>query len=121
VLVVDDDAEMRAVVRRTLENAGHVVREVARGDGVEEALRTGAADALILDEKMPGRSGLDVLASVRRAYPALPVVLITAFGGAVIERRALELGATRYLEKPFSLRRLVDLLRELGEAAAPAS
>src|SRR5262249_10211892 len=106
VLVVDDDAEMRTLLRRTLEFDGHQVAERDRGTHVMAAVREVPFDLIILDKEMPGMSGLDVLPLLRREFPRLPVLLVTAFGGRQIASSALRLGATKYLEKPFRLSQL---------------
>jgi DNA-binding response OmpR family regulator len=123
VLVVDDDAEMRALLRRTLEFDGHRVTERDRGTHVLAALREDAFDLIILDKEMPEMTGLDLLPSLRREFPRVPVLLVTAFGGRQVETSALRLGATRYLEKPFRLsqfREVVDglLAGSPGESQA---
>jgi DNA-binding NtrC family response regulator len=121
VLVVDDDAEMRAMLRRALEGVGYAVTECERVDEVEEALATGPAHAVVLDKELPGQGGLDLLPGLRAAHPHLPVILVTAFGGAEVEHDARRLGATVYLEKPFRLGDLVGTLHQLGGARSVAS
>lgn len=106
VLVVDDDAEMRALLRRTLEFDGHQVTERDRGMHVLAALRELPFDLIILDKEMPGMTGFDLLPMLRREFPEVPVLLVTAFGGHRVESSALRLGATSYLEKPFRLSQL---------------
>jgi DNA-binding NtrC family response regulator len=110
VLVVDDDAEMRALVRRTLEFDGHQVAELDRGTHVVETLRGAPFDLVILDKEMPGLTGIDLLPILHREFPTVPVVLVTAFGGRQVASSALRLGAARYLEKPFRLGQLRDAI-----------
>jgi two-component system response regulator FlrC len=110
VLVVDDDAEMRALLRRTLEFDGYLVTERDRGAHVLGALREAPFDLIILDKEMPEMTGLDVLPLLRREFPGVPVLLVTAFGGGQVESSALRLGATSYLEKPFRLSQLRDVV-----------
>ena len=116
VLVVDDDAEMRALLRRTLEFDGHEVSELDRGTLVVETLRGAPFDLMILDKEMPGMTGMDLLPILHREFPQLPVVLITAFGGRQVATTALRLGATKYLEKPFRLGQLHDAIDGLISA-----
>ena len=78
VLVVDDDDEMRALVRRTLEAEGYQVTERDRGTHVLETLRGAPFDLIILDKEMPGLTGLDLLPLLHRDFPEVPVVLVTA-------------------------------------------
>ena len=118
VLVVEDDQDMRALLRRILEGTGYRVLERGRADGLPEALQELRVDVVVLDKEMPGTGGLQALAQLRRSHPRLPVILITAFGGPDVERRALALGATRYLEKPFSLRHLLESVRQASRGTA---
>lgn len=120
VLVVDDDDEMRALLRRTLEFDGYEVSERDRGTHVLEALRGAPFDLIILDKEMPGLTGLDLLPLLRREFPQVPVVLVTAFGGRQIAASALRLGAASYLEKPFRLGQLRDVIDGLISPSADA-
>ncbi len=110
VLVVDDDDEMRALLRRTLEADGFQVTERDRGTRVVETLRGAPFDLIILDKEMPGLTGLDLLPVLHREFPQVPVVLVTAFGGGQVAASALRLGAASYLEKPFKLGQLRDAI-----------
>ena len=110
VLVVDDDPEMRATLRRGLEGARLMVSECSRADDVLSILANARVDAVILDKEMPEQTGFELLPRLRRAHPRMPVIVITAFGGDAVRRRALDLGASGFLEKPFRLTRLLDLL-----------
>ena len=110
VLVVDDDDEMRALLRRTLEADGYQVTERDRGTRVVETLRGAPFDLIILDKEMPGLTGLDLLPVLHREFPQVPVVLVTAFGGRQVAASALRLGAASYLEKPFKLAQLRDAI-----------
>jgi CheY-like chemotaxis protein len=113
VLVVDDDDEMRRLLRRSLESDGHRVTEQDRGAEALATLREGTFDLVILDNRMPGLSGLDLLPMLRREFPNLPVLLVTAFGGRQVAASALRLGAASYLEKPFRLGQLRDAIAGL--------
>jgi CheY-like chemotaxis protein len=118
ILVVDDDDEMRAILRRMLESEGYDVTEQSRATHVLEALRNTPFDLVILDKEMPGLTGLDLLPVLRREFPRLPVVFVTAFGGRQVASTALRLGATSYLEKPFRLAQLRDAI--VGVFSRPA-
>jgi DNA-binding NtrC family response regulator len=110
VLVVDDDDEMRSLLRRTLEFDGHEVTERDRGTHVIETLRQAPFDLIILDKEMPGLNGLDLLPILHREFPQIPVLFVTAFGGRQVAASAVKLGATSYLEKPFRLGQLRDAI-----------
>jgi DNA-binding response OmpR family regulator len=121
VLVVDDDAEMRVLLRRTLEFDGHHVTELDRGTHVVETLRGTPFDLVILDKEMPGLTGMDLLPILRREFPNVPVVLVTAFGGRQVATSAVRLGAARYLEKPFRLGQLRDAVDAIISRSADES
>jgi DNA-binding NtrC family response regulator len=110
ILVVDDDDEMRSLLRRSLEFDGHHVTERDRGTQVLKTLRESAFDLVILDNLMPGLNGLDLLPMLRREFAHLPVLLVTAFGGRQVATSAFRLGAASYLEKPFRLGQLRDAI-----------
>jgi DNA-binding NtrC family response regulator len=114
VLVVDDDSEMRAVVRDLLQRGGFEVFEESSGEPIVSGAND-PFDVIIVDKEMPGINGLDLLSFVRHRYPAVPVILITAFGGPRVAAEAFDRGATRYLEKPF---RMGDLLTVLQSVVA---
>jgi DNA-binding response OmpR family regulator len=73
---------------------------------------------VVLDVELPGGNGLDVLAGLRRRWPSLPVIVMTAFGNPVVADRARRLRADAYLEKPFRLAALVDEIRRVGSHGA---
>jgi len=120
VLVIDDDPEMRALLKDVLERAGHRVLQEASGEQVILSLESQRVDVVILDKEMPGLNGMDLLAFLRQRWPATPVILITAFGGPSVAAEALRLGAARYLEKPFRVAHLADMVRMLAPSAAGA-
>jgi two-component system OmpR family response regulator len=117
VMIVDDDAEMRALLRDVLERDGFHVHEHSASDGLLPLLEEWIPDAIVLDKEMAGSSGLDLLPDIRRRHPHTPVVLVTAFGGADVEAEALRLGAAYYMDKPFRVARLLEVLRAaVGQA-----
>ncbi len=112
VLVVDDDAGMRALLKDWLERDGFRVIEEPSADGLLAAAKATPLDVVVLDKEMPGSGGFDVLPSFRRQCPEVPVILITAFGGGAVAQEAMRLGARSYLEKPFQLRALLEAVRD---------
>jgi CheY-like chemotaxis protein len=114
VLVADDDAELRLVIKSVLKKAGYSVTEAADGNRLvdlmaDELLLRGGEhpfDLIISDVRMPGWTGLEVLRSLRAAGNRTPVVLITAFGDEKVHAEAASLGAATLLDKPFGLAEL---------------
>jgi CheY-like chemotaxis protein len=117
VLVVDDDPAIREYVGDMLELEGYDVRFAVDGPAALESIAAARPDCLVLDVMMPGMSGHDVLAHVRRADggPALPVVMLTAAADEKQSWQAWNGGVDYFLAKPFDaeqlLRYLDDLLR----------
>ena len=102
-LVVDDERKMRRILQMALERIG--VDSVAADSG-EEALGRFEAekiDLVLTDLKMPGMSGVDLLAELRRRDPELPVIVLTAFGTVQTAVQAMKLGAFDYVLKPFDV------------------
>lgn len=120
VLLIEDAPTIVKLIETTIAPLGHMV--IARGDGESglEAIDQIALDLVVLDIGLPGLDGWEVLDRVRHTYSPedLPVVVVTAHGDAGDRLRAMELGANRFLPKPFhpeSLREAVQSL--LGSAA----
>ena len=107
LLIVDDEEEMRHMLSVLLRKEGYKP-DVAK-DGVEalEKCEKTLFDIILCDVRMAQGGGLELLAAVRRALPAVPVLLMTAFGDADVHRRARLAGAADVLDKPVD----VDLLR----------
>jgi len=103
VLVVDDDEDIRACVSLHLEAAGYRVETAKDGIDAIEAMRRSRPDALVLDVEMPRLDGFGLLQEVQTSgiAPFTPVLLLTARHSTSDVKRALELGATDFLAKPF--------------------
>jgi DNA-binding response OmpR family regulator len=113
ILLVDDDPEMRAVVRDFLAASGFRILEAADTETLLALVPRVEPAAIILDHELPGDWGLEVLPLLRERHPRIPVVVITAFGGPRLRATAEELGAAGYLDKPFRLARLLCLVQQL--------
>jgi DNA-binding NtrC family response regulator len=108
ILVTDDDRTCRDSIQKTLERGGHTVE--GRGD-VESAILASeqyAFDLILCDYRMPGKTGLDLLAELKEKGSAVPVVMISAFADACTEAIAKQLGARAFLKKPFRRQELLD-------------
>ncbi|MDY7230763.1 sigma-54-dependent transcriptional regulator [Hyalangium rubrum] len=126
VLVVDDEESVRTFLAELLGNAGYQVRCAGNGAQALEMLEGGSFDAVLLDVVMPEMSGLEVLRRYRSTGGSAPVIVLSALAGADDAVRAMKMGASDYLSKPFSNDELEDVLaRALGtrapsrQAAAP--
>ena len=101
ILIADDEAEIRNLLRLYLENEGFDVVEVSSGDKVKEALKNDKPDLCLLDIMMPGRDGLHVLQDIRDESN-IPVIIISARTADAERILGLNLGADDYITKPFN-------------------
>jgi two-component system, OmpR family, response regulator len=113
VLLAEDDPMIGASIRSGLRQDGFAVDWVEDGRAAEQALATGVHDALVLDLGLPQRSGLDVLATMRRRRDSRPVLVLTARDSVADRVAGLDAGADDYLIKPFDLDELAARLRAL--------
>ncbi|MDP1805129.1 MAG: response regulator transcription factor, partial [Acidimicrobiales bacterium] len=117
ILVVDDDATVRTLLRRMLTIEGYEVGEAVDGASALEKVGAWAPDLLLLDIMMPGQDGLDVLEGLRRTS-AVPVILLTAKSEEADRVLGFRFGADDYVVKPFSTAeltaRIAAVLRRTG-------
>ena len=106
VLLVEDKAELRAMLRKALEKAGYTVDEAPDGNSAIEKVRARRYLVVLTDLKLPGASGLDVLREARRADAMIPVILITAYGSVEEAVTAMKDGAFDFIQKPVELEHL---------------
>lgn len=114
VLVIDDEAHIRRMMRLTLEAASYEVGEAADGlQGIEMCGAGTAWDVVLLDQKMPGIDGIETLRRLRERAPATRVIMVTAFASIELAVDAMKLGATDFVRKPMT----PDILRNTVAAA----
>ena len=120
ILVIEDEARIRSFVARGLEAEGYAVEGAADGSaGLARALGP-SWDLVVLDLRLPGMSGLDLLEELHLRRPALPVLVLSARSDLPTKLRGFELGAADYLPKPFALDELLARVRvQLRKRAAP--
>lgn len=106
VLVVDDDSEVRRVVRRGLEGQGCQVAEAADGSSALAMAGALAVDVAILDRQLPGMSGLELMVELRRRVPSVHIIMLTGASAEADRVLGLVSGADDYMVKPFSAREL---------------
>src|SRR5271154_5796794 len=114
VLLVEDKAELRAMLRKALERAGYTVDEAPDGNAAVDKVRSRRYLMVLTDLKLPGNSGIEVLREARRVEPTLPVILVTAYGSVEEAVTAMKEGAFDFIQKPVDL----DHLKLLLERAA---
>jgi two-component system nitrogen regulation response regulator GlnG len=115
IWVVDDDQSIRFVLEKALVREQFSVRTFSNPRDVIRALDDDAPQVLVSDIRMPGGSGIDLLAQVKTRHPGLPVIIMTAFSDLDSAVSAFQGGAFEYLPKPFDLTTAVDLIRRAVE------
>ncbi len=101
-LVVDDEKNIRVTVRRCLDSGDIQVSDAINGEEALEILSRESFNLLLLDLKLPGLDGMEVLRRVRTLYPDLKVIIISAHGSVQTAVEAMKTGALDFLEKPFT-------------------
>ncbi len=115
VLICDNEAPLRALVRGALEIGDYEILEAHDGDESVELARACEPDLIVLDMMMPGRTGLEVLIELRaeERFTATPVIMLTARAQAQDRNAALEAGVSHFLPKPFSPLELASVVEDL--------
>jgi CheY-like chemotaxis protein len=115
ILVCDDEEAMRALMRAALDPLGCEIVEARDGDEALALAQSRGPDLIVLDMMMPGRTGLEVLAELRRdaEYADTPVIVLTARAQASDREAAALVGASRFITKPFSPRELCASVEQL--------
>ncbi len=111
ILVVDDLADMCRALRELLEFNGYQVETVQDGDRALKKIAGGWPDAVLLDIRLPGINGIEVLKKARKLDRNLPVVIITAYGDKTSAKKSMAAGAMDYIQKPFSNHEIVGAVK----------
>ncbi len=115
ILVVDDEDQIRQLIRETLEQAGYHVAEARDGREALQQYRLAPADVIIMDILMPEQDGLETTATLRREFPNVKVIAITGGSDMIGILNFLDvakmLGAHRVLQKPFEMKTLLDTVQ----------
>ena len=121
ILLVDDDDVFRKRLGRAFRERGHDVRLAANYDEALTSAREDSPQFAVVDLKMPGRSGLDVVRDLKAVDPTTRIIVLTGYGSIATAVDAVKLGATQYLPKPADADEiLAALTREEGEAGPAA-
>ncbi|ADW17241.1 response regulator receiver protein [Desulfobulbus propionicus DSM 2032] len=118
ILVIDDDEQMRILLRQVMEWAGYEVTEAGDGREGMHKQRRQPANLVITDLIMPEQEGLKTITSLKKEFPEVKIIAISGGGRIGPEAylpAAQELGADRVFSKPFEVRELVDAVKELLE------
>lgn len=112
ILVVEDDLNLREAIVDSLMLKGHQVQEVCNGAEAVKVIAHSSLDAILSDINMPEMDGLQLLAHVKKHQPWLPMILMTAYGDVGQAVKAMQLGASDYLMKPFEVQELLALINK---------
>jgi two-component system KDP operon response regulator KdpE len=118
ILVVDDEAQIRRVMRATLSAQGYVISEVKTGEEALEFVRKQRPDLVLLDVNMPGMGGIEACREIRRMSDA-PIIMLTVRNAERDKVSALDAGADDYVVKPFSIEELLARIRAALRRYAP--
>jgi len=118
ILIVDDEPNLPHQLARFLGKQGYDVLTAADGPAGARALQQHTVDLLLLDVRLPGMSGLQLLKEIRESEPDLPVVMLTAYGDVQTAVSAMKLGASDYLIKGFDLAELLLVVQRALETCA---
>jgi two-component system response regulator AtoC len=113
ILIVEDEEKLRRVIELQLKSSGFDVLQA--GTAEDAARHAGEADLILTDLRLPGMSGLELLADLRRQNSLTPVIVMTAFGSIETAVEAMKAGAVDFLPKPFSLDHLMTVVNKALE------
>lgn len=117
VLLVDDEEEFVRTLSERIQLRDIGSKVVLDGEKAVESLEEEIPDVMVLDLKMPGMNGIEVLKKVKEAYPQVKVVMLTGHGSEKDEEEARKLGAFDYLQKPSGLERIIDSIKKAYRSA----
>jgi DNA-binding NtrC family response regulator len=118
ILVVDDEKNIRLTLSRALEELGRPIMTAVNGEDALQQIEDGNVGVMLLDLKMPGMDGMEVLRRVAEERPDIRVVIITAHGDVPNAVDAMRLGAVDFMQKPFSPDEVRAVVRGLVDRAA---
>src|SRR5579864_3850565 len=110
ILVVDDEPQIRRVMRTTLASHGYAIKEAKSGEEALESIRSEKPDLILLDVNMPGMSGVETCREIRSSSD-VPIIMLTVRNTEKDKVKALDAGADDYVVKPFGIEELLARIR----------
>jgi DNA-binding NtrC family response regulator len=117
ILIIDDDYQIRESFEKLLTEEGHEVLTAGSGETGLDVLRSVLPDLVLLDLRLPGKSGIETFLAIREIESKLPVIIMTAFGTTETAIEATKLGAFDYILKPFDIPDILKLITQALEAS----
>ena len=115
ILLVDDDQNFLSITKKRLERRGHTVQTASNGSEVFIKLQAQIIHVVILDVKMPGMSGIEILKEIKNSFPLVQVIMLTGVPTVGCVADSLKLGALYYLIKPVDIKELLQKIKEAHE------
>ena len=119
LLIVEDDKHLGESIHGALASVGYAVDWVSRGEGIAAIVKNGDYNLLLLDQRLPGKSGTDIIRELRRDGIQIPILMLTACDEVSQKVASLDAGADDYLTKPFDMSelfaRIRSILRRIGD------
>lgn len=114
ILIVDDEENMLALLKRVLGKEGYQITAAESGEKALDLIRQQDFEAAVVDIIMPGMDGIDLLTRIKTIRSACSVIMITAFPSWELEQQARGLGCVDFLHKPLDLKRLKGIIKTLS-------
>ncbi|MBA3016041.1 MAG: response regulator [Proteobacteria bacterium] len=121
ILLVDDEEVFRKRLAAAFTRRGFLVHEAAEFEGAMEVLRSVAPDLALVDLRMPGRSGLELVAEAKALQPDIQIVVLTGYGSIATASQAIKLGAIQYLPKPADVDEILRAFAQDGDVEIAVS
>ncbi|TSB44956.1 response regulator [Alkalicoccobacillus porphyridii] len=112
LLVVDDQYGIRVLLNEILQKDGYIVFQAANGVQAIKTVEEENPDLILLDMKIPGMDGLEILRRIKSTHPNIKVVMMTAYGELNLINEAIRLGAATYFSKPFDIDDVRQVIRD---------
>lgn len=112
ILIVEDQRDTNKLIADILEEEGFLMDRAYEGESAIKKIKRKKYDFMILDYKLPGISGLEVLEEANKIRPKIRVIMISAYGNEDIKAKAKELGAVNFLDKPYDVKKLVRIVKK---------
>ena len=115
VWIVDDDRSIRSGIRKSTSKGSIPCKTFSEAESVLQAIKKEQPALILSDIHMPGKSGLEMLAEIKKSYPKLPIIIMTAYSDLDSAVASFQGGAFEYLPKPFDIDKAIELVRRATE------